>query len=228
MKIKFSGIAVVDGRNKVGGSVFSRNSSGAYVRNKVTPVNPQTAAQSEVRARFADIAQDWNALTEEARQQWNEAVPNFEHTDVFGDTITPTGFNLHQQLNLNLKAIGLDVIVFPPVPQDPQSLTNLSLDLDGGGTSLEVSSTDAIAANTDFLIRGTVGLSAGVSFVKSEFRTLQIVGAADNFPINYQTAYNAVFGALPGVGAKTFVEMVGVHNITGQRGTAIKASLIIT
>ena len=33
---------VADIRNKLNGSVFSKNRYGAYVRTKVTPVNPQT------------------------------------------------------------------------------------------------------------------------------------------------------------------------------------------
>ena len=227
MKIVWSGVGITDGRNKFGGSVASRNTFGAYIRNRVTPVNRDTPAQATVRAIFADIAQAWNALTEEERTQWNEAVPNFQHTDVFGNTITPTGFNLHQQLNLNLQAIELPVITSPPAPADPQSLTNLSLDLNMAGTSLEVSSTEAIETTTDFLIRATTGLSAGVSFVKSEFKTLQIATDADAFPIDIQTAYDAIFGALPAIGTKVFTEMVGVHNISGQRGSGIKASFII-
>ncbi len=228
MKIKWSGIGITEGRGHAGGSVASRNGSGAYIRNKVTPVFPNSPAQASVNAVFADIAQSWRDLTQSQRDAWNEAVSNFEHTDIFSDTITPSGFNLHQQLNLNLASIGLDFITDPPAPADVQSLTNLSLALDGGGTSLEVDSTDAIEAGTDFIIKATAGLSAGISFVKTELKSLQIVDDSDAFPINFQTAYDAVFGSLPAVGTKVFVEMIGVNNTTGQRGTGIKASVIIT
>lgn len=228
MKIKFSGVGITDGRGKFGGSVASRNTAGAYIRNKVTPVNPDTPAQSAVRAIFADISQAWRDLSQTQRDEWNEAVPNFEHTDIFGDTIQPTGFNLHQQLNLNLGAIGLAFITSPPAPSEVQSLTNLVLELDGGGTNLEVDSTDAIEASTDFIIEATVGLSAGVSFVDSELKAIVIVTDSDGFPINIQVAYDAVFGSLPPVGTKVFVRMVGVNNTTGQRGAGIKASFIIT
>lgn len=219
---------MTDGRGTLGGTVGSRNGSGAYIRNKVTPVNPQTASQSAVRAIFADISQAWRDLPEANRDEWNEAVPNFLHTDIFSDTIQPSGFNLHQQLNLNLAAIGLPFILSPPAPADVQSLTNLSVALDGGGTDIEVTSTEAIEATTDFVIKATMGLSAGKSFVKTELKAVVIVTDADAFPINIQTAYDAIFGALPAVGTKVFVEMVGVNNTTGQRGSGIKASFIVT
>ena len=41
-KIKMTAI-VADMRNKLNGSVFSRNRGGAYIRTKVTPINPQTS-----------------------------------------------------------------------------------------------------------------------------------------------------------------------------------------
>ena len=228
MKIKFSGVGIVDGRGKFGGSVASRNGSGAYIRNKVTPVFPDTPAQAAVNAIFADIAQAWRALSQAQRDAWNEAVSNFEHTDIFADTITPSGFNLHQQLNLNLASIGLPFIQFPPAPDATQSLTNLIVELDGPGTSLQVSSTEAIEAGTDFIIKATAGLSAGISFVKTELKSLVIVDDSDAFPVTFQIPYDAVFGALPAVGTKVFAEMIGVNNTTGQRGSGIKASVIIT
>ena len=227
MKVKWSGIGVTDGRNKIGGSVASRNTFGAYFRNKVTPVNPQTPAQSAVRAVFADISQGWRDLTEAERDAWNQAVPNFIFTDIFGDSLDPTGFNLHQQLNLNLSAIDLPFITTPPAPADVQSLTNLALAEAGGGTVLEVESTDAIEAGTDFIIKATAGLSAGVSFVKTELKAIQIADDGDSFPIDITTGYEAVFGALPPTGSKAFVEMIGVNDTTGQRGAGIKAFVII-
>lgn len=228
MKIKWSGIAITEGRGHAGGSVASRNASGAYIRNKVTPVFPDTPAQAAVNAVFADIAQAWRDLLQAERDAWNEAVGNFTHTDIFSDTITPSGFNLHQQLNLNLASIGLPFITTPPAPADVQSLTNLALALDGGGTDLEVTSTDAIETTTDFIIKSTAGLSAGISFVKTELKSTAIATDADAFPINFQVPYDAIFGALPAVGTKVFTEMIGVNNITGQRGSGIKASVIIT
>jgi hypothetical protein len=47
MKMKFGAI-VTEGRGKIGGHVASKNKSGAYLRTKVTPVNRQSVAQSNV------------------------------------------------------------------------------------------------------------------------------------------------------------------------------------
>jgi hypothetical protein len=94
MKIKFSGIGVVDGRGKLNGTVFSRNRSGAIARVKVTPINPNTAAQAAARSLLASLSQGWRGLSQAAILQWNNAVSDYQTTDVFGDLRTPTGKNL--------------------------------------------------------------------------------------------------------------------------------------
>ena len=101
MKIKF-GALVVAGRGKIGGHVASRNRAGAYLRTKVTPVNPATVYQVAVRNRLAGISTDWRGLTAAQRTAWNAAVSDYAKTDIFGDIRNPSGFNLHQKLNNNL------------------------------------------------------------------------------------------------------------------------------
>ena len=66
--IKF-GAFVTDIRKSIGGSTFSRNTYGAYVRNKVTPVNPSTTYQQLVRQYMAQLAQDWSSLSINEKKQ---------------------------------------------------------------------------------------------------------------------------------------------------------------
>ena len=73
MKTKF-GAVIVAGSGKVGGHVASHNRGGAYLRTKVTPVNPNTSYQAGVRNRLATIATSWKGLTAAQRLNWNGAV----------------------------------------------------------------------------------------------------------------------------------------------------------
>jgi len=68
MKIKWGAI-VVDGRNKIGGHVASKNRAGAYLRTKVTPVNPNTGYQAGVRNTLSTLSSGWRALEEAQRLQ---------------------------------------------------------------------------------------------------------------------------------------------------------------
>jgi hypothetical protein len=86
MKMKF-GAFVVAGSGKIGGHVASRNRSGAFLRTKVTPTNPQTGAQNAVRSLLASLSSAWRSLTGAQRAAWNGAVSAFPRTNVFGDIV---------------------------------------------------------------------------------------------------------------------------------------------
>lgn len=66
-------------RGSIGGQTYSRNAGGAYIRNRVVPVNPGSVFQSAVRSALANLTQRWvDTLTEAQREGWEayaEAVP---------------------------------------------------------------------------------------------------------------------------------------------------------
>jgi hypothetical protein len=123
MKVKFSGIGVVDGRGKLNGTVFSRNRSGAIARVKVTPINPNTASQANARSILTSLSQSWRTLNQSVILVWNNAVADFQSTDVFGDLRTPTGKNLFTKLNANLISVGVSPITTAPLPSDVSDVT---------------------------------------------------------------------------------------------------------
>ena len=226
-KIKLTAM-VAEIRGKLNGTVFSRNSSGAYVRNKVTPVNPNTPDQSNVRADFTTVAQDWRDLTEAERDSWNQGVVAFSHTDVFGDNVPLSGFNLHQSLNLNLLAVGQSVITAPPLPAAVFNFTSASLAADFTLQTVTVTFAPAIPAGTSVLLKATAPLSAGKNFVKSELRQIDALTTAETSPHSAETEYIAKFGAVGAVGSKLFVELRAVDDGTGQGGGRRLVSAIAT
>jgi len=104
-KVKFSAL-ISDMRNKLNGSVFSKNRAGSYLRNKVTPSNPSTPSQALVRSILGTLASTWRTLTDPQRDAWNAAVESWLTTDIFGDTVTPSGFGLYVRLNGNIVNAG--------------------------------------------------------------------------------------------------------------------------
>jgi len=56
---------------KLGGSVYSRNKGGSYVRTWARPTNPRTSAQLGVRSAFADASTAWNQLDDTKKASWN-------------------------------------------------------------------------------------------------------------------------------------------------------------
>lgn len=226
MKMKW-GALVTDGRGKIGGQVASKNRAGAYLRNKVTPVNPSTTFQQTVRNRLAAFSQAWRDLTQAQRDAWNAAVGDYSRTDIFGDLRNPTGFNLYQRLNNNLQQIGVAALSLPPLPQEVAQVVLSAVTYDVGvGNELDLVFTPTIPAGHTVLLWGTPGVSPGKNFVKSEYRLFGTLAAAATSPQDVRTAYEAKFGAQP-VGTKVFIMMEVVNNTSGQKGVGSAASTIV-
>lgn len=225
MKIKW-GALVTDGRGKIGGQVASKNRSGAYMRTKVTPSNPQTAAQLAVRSILAGLSSGWRGLTQDQRDGWNGAVNDFQKTNVFGDITTPTGKNLYTRLNASLQSVGLSVISSAPSPDEVIECTipNFAFTLAPTTAAINVTNLDS---NMKYQVIATAPVSAGKSFVKSEYRQIGTMLSTDTQPFDIATAYTDKFGT-PAEGKKVFVKVVPVVIATGQQGVGATANTIVT
>jgi len=226
MKVKF-GALVVDGRGKIGGHVASKNRGGAYLRTKVTPVNPQTSFQAIARARITNNSQNWRGLTQTQRNAWNSAVSNWQKTDIFGDLKNPSGINLFVRLNSNITEAGGSAITIPPLPGTVVGPLTITLTAAAGTPAISLAWTGgAIPADTAWVVRMTPQVSPGKNFVKSLYRNLVVLPAADATPTSVLTEYNARFGTLV-AGQKIFVEVIAIALLTGVKSTPISTSVIV-
>lgn len=226
MKIKL-GSNIADARGKLNGHVFSKNRYGNYVRNKVTPVNPSTSYQTTVRNRLGFLSSLWAGLTAAQRAAWNAVVSSFGKTNIFGDIVNPSGKTLHQMLNNELLICGESAITTPPVPAPVDAFTEIEIAIAAAAATATLTYTPAIAADHKVKVYATPGLSAGISFVKSEYRLIEVIAAADASPYSFKDAYEERFGALPPAGTKVFVKVVQVNTDTGQAGIALSTSTIV-
>ena len=224
MKIKF-GSFVVAGSGKIGGHVAAKNRGGAYLRTKVTPLNPNTGAQAGSRALLASLSTAWAGLTDAERKSWNGAVSSFASTDIFGDLRNPSGFNLFIKLNANLSNSGQALLSVAPEKVEVPFVPVVSATLD-----ISLSTLDVVFANTGFdesvlKLAATPSLSQGVSFVKSQLRTVghQFVPSDT---VDVYDSYVAKFG-VPAVGANIVLSIAPI-TATGQQGVAqqIKVNVV--
>jgi hypothetical protein len=224
MKAKF-GMIVTEGRGKLGGHVFSKNRGGAYVRTKVTGSNPQTVAQQAARSFLAEFSSAWRGLTQAGRDAWNSAVSNFTGTNVFGDTVTPTGKNLYTGLNVNLANINGTAITTPPLPvavvEPTVSITDMSED-----PIFEIT-VGNLDTNQKYLIEATAQVSPGVGFFKGKYRVIDVMLGSESQPFSISTAYVAKFGSIV-AGQKCAVRVVPIVIATGQAGIGATADTIAT
>ena len=229
--IQFSNL-VNDIRGAVAGNVFSRNRSGAYVRGRTTPLNPQSPAQMAARSAFGALTQQWRNLTVAARAAWNAAVEDYPYLNKLGQSRLYSGEQLYIKLNRNLQSIGEAAIDVPQAPSGVGSVDSMVV--------TAVASTGVITvtpvindpdSTSNFSVQATRPLSAGKNYIGlASFRSItSSTQAALESGLAITTPYAAAFGPIASaVGSKIFVRVFGVNVETGQASAPFIVSTIIT
>lgn len=226
MKVKF--IHLSDARGKIGGSVASKNRSGNYFRSKVSPVNPQTTAQTNVRSRFGALAQQFRGLTVAQIAQWNDAVSSWASSNIFGDSIKPTGLNLYVQLNSNIINAGGTPLLVPPAPTEMPSDLTAAVNFTVTGTVAELVISGTPIGTLSAVLRATPTISNGIGYVKNLLRQVGSydMGAAVEFDI--EANWIAKFGAFPAVGERHVCAVDIISQDTGQILRSIPTTYTVT
>lgn len=191
----------------IAGNTFSRNRSGAYVRNRGIPVNPNTAGQQVVRGALGAAVSIWNnSLTVAEREAWNAYALTVTRTNALGVQYNPSGFQLVAGaiawlFRANLPATGIATAPTTPgeaaavVPQtaawqviDSAAASNAqTVGSDFSGTGGWNDSLD----NDRLMVQIGLQQTPGTSFYRTPFSFLQsVVGNASTPPTDTNTAYN--------------------------------------
>lgn len=88
-----TGSIVADIRGKVGTEIYSRNRGGAYVKNYVSPIQPNSIAQMTQRGMMATAVAAWQALSDPERQLWLNAALKAPTSGLGADKIRRSGYN---------------------------------------------------------------------------------------------------------------------------------------
>lgn len=84
----------------MGATVYSHNRSGAYIRARSVPVNPNTDRQVLVRNAVRALAIGWeNTLTQTQRDEWSTYAATLAWQNHLGQTINLTGLNHYIRSN---------------------------------------------------------------------------------------------------------------------------------
>ena len=215
---------IADTRGSIGGTTYSRNTFSNYRRNKTSPVNPNTVPQQLVRARLTAMSQSWGGITQVLRDNWIDVAPSWTNTNIFNQAINYTGFSLYGRLNRNRQEINEALITVAPLPTEVVGFTSLSFIANTTLATIITTFAGAIPASQKVVVRATRPVSAGTQFVRNEFKKIAVLDSTDLTGLDLAAFYIAVFGALPPIGSKIFIDFKPVLVANGQNGVPLKAS----
>lgn len=227
-KIKYSAL-VQEMRNKLNGSVMSKNRYGNYVRNKTTPVNPQTSFQQNQRARLSSVSQAWAGLTASARSAFAALAENHPFVDIFGDQRKLDGKAMFSKLSLNRLSAGQTILTSAPVLTGVPFLAITQVDAAfevGVGTTVSIAFDEqTVPVGFTLIVQATPALPATIGFVKNRYRELGTAAIVTG-DANVSVIYADRFGDLSAADAGKFVHVRAflVDTATGQVGIASEGS----
>ena len=113
--VKFGG-GITEMRGSIGGNVYSRNKSGAIVRQRTKPVNPGTSFMVLAKSIFTAVSALWSngGLTETQRQGWRDYADNVPWLNKLGETISLNGNSRMVKANVARQTAGLAIVLDAP------------------------------------------------------------------------------------------------------------------
>lgn len=96
---------------KLNGVIVARNKAGAYCRNLVTVVNPNSVRQMAIKTRMTVVSQAYAGLTDAQRTGWNTYAGNVSLPDRMGGRNTVSGACMFTRTNMARYEAGLTTIL---------------------------------------------------------------------------------------------------------------------
>jgi hypothetical protein len=224
------GPIVSDARKKIGGVVFSKSRTGAYVRKKVSPIQPRTTSQRAVRANFTANSKGWSGtLDNPERQSFSALAASLTKKDRLGQSFTLTGAQLYQSTSRNLHTIGLPPLLTAPENQAVSDLGGILLvevpseTSPLSGLGITVQPVNAPATDEYLVITGAAPTPPGRAFVgKGKYRVLMTGEPSSGSPawadaVDVTAAYEAKFGTLK-AGQVIHLQVNNINSVNGAQG----------
>jgi hypothetical protein len=212
---------VGDMRNKTGGAVHTKTRFGSMVRRKVSPTQPRSSAQMNVRANFTALSKLWSDPTmDNYRAGWIGLADSYPVKDVFGQSQKLTGHQMFVRLNRALATVGIAAKLIPPSSLSASYPGALTIVATGAPvTVLTVAPTTVCAASELALVLATPGISRGRAGAGARFRLIGVYSDSPAPPWDIKTAYTNKFGA-PISGRKCFIRIIYTSGVTGAQSIA--------
>ena len=228
------GALAQDVRGSLNGIVFSRNRGGAYVRSKVSPVQPVSEWSSAVRNGFKACSQRWATELDDAqRAGWSAFAQTHPFVNVFGDSIVLSGIAFYNAVNQRVRLCGGAWIDDAPssfVVGDLGSVTVAVTAAAGSFTACSVVTENAVPYGGGLVIWMTDVIPAGRKVQKSQYRLVnqanRVVFASG---VDFGSDANLRFPETPvGSGDVIGFLVAAIDLTTGAIGPGVSARVVVS
>ena len=212
----------------IGGSTYSRNRYGVYIRRRAVPVQPETPSQLAARQRMGYISSAWKSLTPSQRASWKTWAATNPIFDSLGQPQTLQGNSAYIMLNNRLLTAAQPLISDPPVIPPPDVLESLEINITPSPLAVNlVFTTSPLDANSLLWVRGTVTNTSTKVFVKNLLKIVKTSDPSQASPLNITTELQSLFGTLCS-GQKIHIRASILDNRSGMLSVPNVAETIVS
>jgi len=184
-------------------TVVCQGRYGLVSRLRVTPANPRTQRQTEVRQNFAYHARRFRELTDAQREEWNATAATYRSHPRQGQSGPLTGLHLFVRVNCKLALFGLEPLNTPPPPPVFPELAPQDFVITNTAGVIAVKLVCPADPGANTVLRASPPQSPGVAAC----RTFRIIGMCPS-PVagfaDITALYTACFGPPP-LGRRIFL-----------------------
>lgn len=194
----------------IGGTVFSHNRGGQYVRQRSTPTDPNTTRQQNVRAYFTSLSQRWtDTLTVAQRLGWAVYAASVPVINRLGDQVFLTGQNHYIRSNTPRLQLGLAVVDDFPYTLTLPTLSAVGVTVDSTADELDVTfDANDGWANEDggrLAVYQSPPLSPTINFYKTPFQFAGTIDGSATTPPTSPATVTSLFDFT--AGQKCFIQV---------------------
>lgn len=106
-------------KGSISGVTFQNNTSGTIARNRPRPSKSSTVKQSQSHAALQNLLYQWQNITQDQREQWNQFAAAWPKENKFGESKTLTGMNYFTSVNFWRLELSLSLLESPPAHTTP-------------------------------------------------------------------------------------------------------------
>lgn len=228
MAIFIPGVAVSQASGRVGGTIFSRNRGGAYMRNGSKPVTVTTPFAQAIKGITAAQSQAWADTDADIQEQWREWATQNPVINRLGQSRTLSGHQAFVQINARLLYAGFSALASPPVGGAPAAVVPGAVTFDDSPAALTVAFSPS-PAPTGVAVQCFAYLanSPGVRYVKNRLALVTTSAAAATTPLNILADVTDRFGT-PQEGQTLHVGMRALNSTTGLVSGLLYTSALLS
>ncbi len=219
-------VAAVSG--SIGGTVYSHNRGGAYIRNRAIPITSVTSFALAAKSRMATASTAWQSLSDANRAAWLQWALQNPVTDTLGFPRHLTGQQAYVGLTVRLANLGIAAVDAPPITPAPDGLLTMVQDGDIGAGDVDLTFTATPLGGSGVLwIQAAVTNSQGINNANNLYRLVGFSGGAATSPFDNQAIIEARLGTLI-VGQKLHVKVSVLDDSNGLLSLPLVDTVIIT